>query len=221
MDEKSIKELARQLRKPEGELAEQVIRKMNESNAEMNRQTIAALDVKPRDYILEIGMGNGKHVKEILEKSANLKYSGVDYSEEMVHMAKELNQQLIRQNKVDFTLGSADKLPFRDNTFDKVITVNTIYFWEHPEVELKEIQRVLKNKGELILGIRPKESMQKFPFVQYNFKLYSELELVDLLQKAGYTIKEIKLHQEKEIILDEKKYKLETLLVKAEVRKEH
>src|SRR5690606_5227869 len=128
-DEETFKEIAKQLRKPKGEIGHQVAVKMNESNAEMNRRAIEELNLTTNNHLLEIGMGNGLFVKEIYSKQEDIQYTGLDYSEQMVEEAIKINQQLINLGKVKFNLGTADQIPFHDNSFDKVLTVNTIYFW--------------------------------------------------------------------------------------------
>ena len=59
MDEEKLKTIAAQLRQPSGEYAIEVGKKMNEGNHDINLYTIKALNLKPGDNILEIGMGNG------------------------------------------------------------------------------------------------------------------------------------------------------------------
>jgi ubiquinone/menaquinone biosynthesis C-methylase UbiE len=48
-------------------------------------------------------------------------------------------------------------LPFEDNRFDKAFSIHSIYFWEQPKNVLKEINRVLKPTGKIVLTVLPKE----------------------------------------------------------------
>lgn len=77
-----------------------------------------------------------------------------------------------------FPASSSDKMPFADNSFDKVFCINVIYFWEQPAEHLKEIYRVLKPGGKFYTTIRSKESMAEMPFTKYGFNMYSQSEWV-------------------------------------------
>src|SRR5690349_11633365 len=87
------KTLACQLRHPEGELGIKVGENMNKGNRLMNVETIRQLQVADNDNILEIGMGNGFFVKDILGAAENVRYSGCDFSETMIKEASVLNKE--------------------------------------------------------------------------------------------------------------------------------
>lgn len=186
MNEKLLKNIAVQLRKPQGELAVQVGEKMNVGNLQINLLTIDALDLKGSENILEIGMGNGFFVKNILLKHPNVKYSGCDYSEIMVQQAKIINAEFISAGRAQFHQTSAHELPFENATFDKVFTINTIYFWDEASIVLAEISRVLKPKGQIIIAIRPRVTMQHYPFIKYGFNMFSKEELAALLTENNF-----------------------------------
>lgn len=147
MDEEILKTIAGQLRKPTGEYATQVGEKMNEGNLHINLITIEALNIVPEDNILEIGMGNGYFVKNILSIDKSIKYTGCDYSEIMVEECNKQNETFITTGQAKFIIADAKELPFGNETFDKVFSINTIYFWDNPNIVLAEIVRVLKSKG--------------------------------------------------------------------------
>jgi ubiquinone/menaquinone biosynthesis C-methylase UbiE len=195
MDEETLKQVAAQLRKPEGEAGKQVGLRMNTGNELMNRAAIAALAIEPGDNILEIGMGNGYFVKDILQYP-DVTYSGCDYSLTMVEEAIALNPELVKTARAAFLLAQAHTLPFKDQTFSKAFTVNTIYFWEDPARELGEINRVLQPGALLVIAIRPKHSMQNYPFVQYGFRLFETAEVQNLLHQHGFTVTHAVAQQE-------------------------
>jgi ubiquinone/menaquinone biosynthesis C-methylase UbiE len=55
------------------------------------------------------------------------------------------------------SLGEAAHIPYPDQRFDKAFAVHVIYFWPQPQQELREIRRVLRPGGLLVLGHRPKD----------------------------------------------------------------
>ncbi len=82
---------------------------------------------------------------------------------------KKIIQTNIADGKLILQLGSSDKLPFADNSFDKVFCINVVYFWDEPQKHLQEISRVLKPGGKFYATIRTKESMELMPFTKYGF----------------------------------------------------
>lgn len=186
--EEEYKEIAAQLRKPEGKFGTVVAEKMNEGNLLMNQNTIKALDISDGDSVLEIGMGNGFFVKDILSLADNVKYTGCDYSEDMVRLAQNVNTSFIDEGKARFFHCTAEKLPVGDASIDILLTVNTLYFWEDHTAILSEFRRVLNQSGKLVLSFRPAEVMELYPPTKYNFDYYSKEEAADLLTEHGFEI---------------------------------
>lgn len=127
MDEAALQNIAQQLRQPHGEFARQVGEIMNAGNGYINRSAIEALQAQPGDQVLEIGMGNGFFVRELLAADPTVQYTGADFSEVMVEEANQRNAGLIENGQVYFRLASAGPLPFAAEVFHTVFTVNTVY----------------------------------------------------------------------------------------------
>ena len=216
MNEEIFKGIAAQLRQPSGDYAIQVGEKMNEGNRHINISTIEALDLKKGDNILEIGMGNGFFVKDIVLAANTIRYTGCDYSEIMVEEATKQNEQFVKTGQVQFYLTSADHLNFKNETFDKVFSVNTIYFWDNHESIFSEIWRVLKPKGQLILSIRPRAVMEHYPFVKYGFQMFSKNELSILVAESNFKVITTIEKEEPEQEINGEKMAVETLIICAE-----
>jgi ubiquinone/menaquinone biosynthesis C-methylase UbiE len=176
------KMVAKQLRKPSGLLASKVGNEMNRSNSELYDLTIDAMQLTNNESVLEIGFGNGKFFDKLFSVADNLQISGLDFSEEMVKAATVNNPSTSNSGALTLTFGSSDKIPFADNSFDKVFCINVIYFWEQPAAHLKEIYRVLKPGGKFYTTIRSKESMAEMPFTKYGFNIYSQDEWMNILE---------------------------------------
>lgn len=184
LSESELEQMAQQLRCPDGENGIEVAEMMNYTNSNIITKAITSLQIKDNDIILEIGPGNGNHVKDIVSKGNNISYNGVDISETMIAEAGRINGGLA---DVGFTLSDGDTIPFEDNYFDKVFTVNTIYFWKNPKNYAKEIYRVLKPGGMLSIGFIPKSTMQYIPFAKYGFTLYDVESVNSILKYCGFT----------------------------------
>jgi SAM-dependent methyltransferase len=186
MDQHTLRHIAAQLRKPEGDIAAQVGEKMNEGNRHLNLRVIEKLSVRPGEHLLEIGMGNGAFVPSLLSVDPAVRYTGCDYSPEMVREARVRNEKWVAGGQARFVEATAEALPFPAGAFDCVFTVNTIYFWESPQLVLEQVYRVLKPGGRLLIALRPKATMQHYPFVPYGFRLYDADEVASLLAAAGF-----------------------------------
>lgn len=216
MDEETLKAIAGQLRQPTGEYAIQVGEKMNEGNLHINLNTFEALNLVAGDNILEIGMGNGFFVKNILSADNSIKYTGCDFSEIMVYEARKQNENFITGGQAQFLKADANELPFDKEFFDKVFSINTIYFWDNPQIVLAEIWRVLKPKGQIIISVRPKYIMEHYPFVKYGFKTFSKDDLTELIAQNNFKVIDIIEKDEPEVEINGELTKTATLLVKAE-----
>lgn len=215
MNEETAKAVASQLRKPAGDMGIEVGLTMNTGNLYINQYVINILKSGSPGNVLEIGMGNGYFVKDILAIDSSVRYSGCDYSETMIEEATKMNRAFIDEGRVRFDLSTASSMPYADTTFDTVFTINTVYFWENPDKELAEIRRVLKPTGQFIIAIRPKHAMEKFPFVKHGFNMFSSEDLSEVLKKNQFNVTDILEQQEPEIEFKGQPLRGESLIITA------
>lgn len=177
-------------RKPEGELGERLIDNMNKNHEGLALWSLSHMNISKTDVILDIGCGGGVNVKRFLEMTENKVY-GIDYSELAVERSSKLNQSEIEDGRCEIIMGSVSNLPFEDNTFDVVTAFETVYFWPNFVNDLKEINRVLKDSGIMFIANEalPKENdkRQKEIVELLDMKIYSQDELVESLNKAGFS----------------------------------
>ena len=186
MEEETARQIASQLRKPQGEHGLEVGKKMNEGNKQLIDAALSLIKDENPSTILEIGHGNASHLQQLFEHLPEAFYNGLDYSEDMISSARELNEKLLKDGKARFFLGEANNIPLPDESIDVVFAVNVLYFWDNPSIELAEIRRVLKCGGKLILGVRPRHTMLMFPFTNYNFTMYTKEELLELMEQNKF-----------------------------------
>ncbi len=196
-DKDFLQQLAKQLSCPANTEGIEVANNMHENNIGMTRKTIDGLNISKGDLILELGHGNCKHLPEILSRAEHTSYYGLEISELMQKQASVANNAAIEANRASFHLYNGNNIPFSDNTFSKILTVNTIYFWESPEDFIKEIYRVLKPGGTFAIGFADKDFMESLPFTAYGFDLYSKDRINTLAEAAHFKIKEISSFTEK------------------------
>ncbi|ASW74157.1 methyltransferase type 11 [Chryseobacterium piperi] len=196
MEKDELKILARNLANPQGEKGIEIGEMMNATNISMTLESIKTLLIEDDERILEIGPGNAGHLKNILNRARNLNYTGIDISETMYNEAKKLNKDF--ESQAEFILYEGKKLPFGDQVFDKIFTVNTVYFWEDPVAFLNEIYRILKDDGTFVLTFGQRRFMETLPFTEYNFTMYSNSEMEQLISESHF--KRMKISEKEEDI---------------------
>jgi ubiquinone/menaquinone biosynthesis C-methylase UbiE len=187
---------ARHLANPEGDIGLAIANNLNSINAKVLAWAFKAIAPDQGNRILEIGFGNGHTIPELLELAEGLSYAGIDISRTMIDEATRFNAALIADRRVAVRLGTSSRIPFPDAAFDRALAVNTLYFWSDPAVDLKEIRRVLKAGGKLVLGSMSPTGAEGNPMFKHGFRFYSREELVKLLGAAGFADNSIDVHHE-------------------------
>ena len=198
MTTSELKTLEKQLSRPEGTFGIELGKRMNKSNMSMTLETIKAAQIADNFNVLELGHGICGHLLTVLQQAENISYQGLEVSELIVEEAKRINKNLINQDN-NFTLYNGVNIPFSENQFGVVFSVNTIYFWKKPQKVMAEISRVLKTNGIALLTYAEKEFMKKLPFVMDKFKLYDVTDIDNLLDKSILQIERI-IEKEEQVI---------------------
>lgn len=198
----SPQELARHLKHPDGEIGKQVAFTMNRGNKHFCLHSYEMLDPGDNQEILEIGMGNGFFVKDLLSMAKGIKYTGADYSPTMVNDSIHLNRAFIDDGSARFLQASIDSLPFNEDSFDRITTTNTIYFWPDPARNALELLRILKPGGMLMIAYRSKSFLDNIEFAKHGFMKYDTKDVERLLIKSGYHNIQTKMINEPELDFD-------------------
>ncbi len=138
-------------KKPRGDEGRQMLERMNESHGDVTMWALHKLEFSRGDNVLDIGCGGGATLKRLSRLVPDGHVTGVDYSPVSVKLSAELNEDEIRSGKTEVIEASVDSLPFNDDVFDKIVTVESFYFWPDPAENLKEVRRVLKTGGSFII----------------------------------------------------------------------
>ncbi len=178
---------AKQFKKPSGILGKYISKKLLKMNAATNDWVIENCMIKPSDLILELGYGPGYAVEKIAPMLDTGKIYGIDFSRLMYKHASRRNRKVIKAGKAELFTGSVDALPFENDHFDLVFGVNIVYFWSDPGREIREILRVLKPGGRVVLYHTDRESLRKIPVATEKvFTAYTAVELEALLSSQGF-----------------------------------
>lgn len=116
-------------------------------NRERNQWTLSLLHICPTDHLLEIGFGPGWAIQRASELAFDGWVAGVDHSATMLSQARFRNRRSIQSGRVELRHGTATSIPFEDESFDKVYTVNSFHEWGDSAKGLQEAKRVLEPGG--------------------------------------------------------------------------
>jgi len=122
------------------------------------------LDLNEDEIILDAGSGEGSYSLQFAINNG-CTVIGVDLSKENIEKAKKRAKDL-RVNNVQFISGDLCDLPFSNNIFDKAICLEVLEHISKDDRAIIELNRVLKEKGELILTI-PHEQVETRRFLYF------------------------------------------------------
>jgi SAM-dependent methyltransferase len=183
-------EMAKMLGKPEGEVGRAVGEMMNRANANITSAVYQRLMLRDHDRVLEIGYGNGRLLPGLMALADEMTYVGLDRAETMVTEATAHNAELVAAGRASFRRGSAEAIPSKDESFDRVFAVNVIYFWPDPVRALAEMRRILRPGGLSIVAsvvMAPGEEPPPFAKPEYGFHRRSREALLALHRDARFS----------------------------------
>jgi SAM-dependent methyltransferase len=150
---------------------------------------LAKMRFAPAETILDVGSGGGWLVRELASRVPQGRATGMDLSDEMVNRARD-NSGAFRNT--EFIVGSVDAIPRAANSFDKVVSVESSYYWPDPAAGIREIFRVLRPGGGsawiLINYYRDNPYCHQWAkLISIPMHLLSGDEWAQLFRSAGFT----------------------------------
>jgi ubiquinone/menaquinone biosynthesis C-methylase UbiE len=154
--------------------------------------TISLLGLRPEDQVLEIGFGAGRAIELVAAQTVNGHISGIDLSQEMVRSATCRNARGIKAGRVTLRQGNVTALPFADGQFDKVFSIQTLYFWPDLSRALAEIFRVLKSGGILVITLSTGTTDGTGSSSLEHYQQVVEEQIIPGMKQLGFTQAEIR-----------------------------
>ncbi len=159
---------------------------------EATRKLIEACHIDKDSYVLDVGCGVGITTC-YLARESGCKVVGVDLSEMMIEKSKKKARRKNVEDKVEFKIGDAQDLPFRNGVFDAVISESVVAFSKDKQKVINEYARVTKPGG--YVGINEVTWVETPPpeLVKYLYRALGQAEFLypdgwkDLLEKATLT----------------------------------
>ena len=140
---------------------------------------------------LDLGCGNGKTVSTLID--GGFEVTGIDFSETAIQQCRE------RFPRAEFVVGSIDKLPFPDSTFDFVTAVHVLEHLDDAQLSttVGEVSRVLKDGGFVFIRSFTGRDMrsEKRSDSDIFYRFYEVEDIVDAFK--GFSVVSAELKEER------------------------
>lgn len=188
-----------QCRKPWGRSGRRLLKVMNVTHSDLADWALRQVSIRAGDTILDVGCGGGRTIEKLAAVPGVGAVYGIDYSASSVATARTTNDRAIREGRVQIDLGTVSRLPYADRSFDLVTAIETHYYWPDLVSDLREVQRVLKPGGQVVLVAEAYEGPHSTLTSRVTMKLIRARYLtarqhVALLADAGFS--EIHVNEE-------------------------
>ena len=178
---------------------------MNTINKAMYKRTVALMDVPQGEKVLDIGYGNG-YLLKMLDKACKANLYGIDISADMQSLAMKKNKSAVQEGRMHLCVGDCCNLPYEDENFAAVTSINTVYFWRDTLKGLQEIKRCLKHGSCFYNVVYTKKWLDTLSYTEKGFKKFEPEQLAQLGYEAGFADVEVQeIVKEKSFVVVYKK----------------
>ena len=184
-DEKLQQEFNRWANQGEGE-------KMETHHRNITEKTIRLMNLRPGERVLDLGCGSGwatRLLARIVGEGPEGfgQAVGLDISDEMVRQARAASKDF---DNVMFVCGSAQQIPWEENFFDKMLSVESFYYYPDQSRVLGELFRVMAPLGRMFILINLYKdnpySLQWVDKLKVPVHVRSAAEYVELLKQHAF-----------------------------------
>ena len=166
--------------------------KMERHHLDITWKTIRLMDLRPGDRVLDLGCGSGWATRLVARLVADGpegfgQVVGVDVSDEMIRQARAASKDF---ENILYVWGSAQEIPWEENFFDKMISVESFYYYPDQDQALAELFRVMAPHGRMFILINLYKdnpySLQWVDKLKVPVQVRSEAEYIELLKRHAF-----------------------------------
>ncbi len=144
-----------------------------------------ALDLlvpEAREALLDVGIGGGGLLARLADKGPRY-LAGADISAPVVERARRRFR-----GRAEIVQAGAETVPFPDGSFDGVTSVSVLHFWADLDPPMREIARLLRPGGRLVLVFEPPEALRRWPGHVHGFHLWEVEQVIAAAERAGFRL---------------------------------
>ena len=171
-----------------GHLGARWLERVERNDEENTDQVIENMELKPDDWVADMGAGSGYYAFRVAEKVPDGKVFAVDIQEEMIAIMKDKQKNHPTTN-IEFVLNQPKKTKLPEGQLDKVFMVDVYHELDYPQEIMQDIYRSLKPNGQFIL-LEYRMEDPKVP-IKLLHKM-TEKQAVKELAAVGFKLKENK-----------------------------
>src|SRR5437870_8368621 len=165
---------------------------MERHHLNITEKTIRLMGLRPGERVFDLGCGSGWATRLLARLVADGaegfgQVVGVDVSDEMIRQARALSKDF---ENILYIWGSAQQIPWEENFFDKMLSVESFYYYADQDRALSELFRVMAPHGRMFILINLYKdnpySLQWVDKLKVLVHVRSEAEYVELLRKHAF-----------------------------------
>src|SRR5271166_2861629 len=166
--------------------------KMERHHLDITAKTIRLMDLRPGERVLDLGCGAGWATRLLARLVADGpegfgQVVGIDVSDEMIRRARTASKDF---ENILYVWGSAQQIPWEENFFDKMLSVESFYYYADQERALAELFRVMAPRGRMFILINLYKdnpySLQWVDKLKVPVHVRSEAEYIELLKRHAF-----------------------------------
>jgi SAM-dependent methyltransferase len=161
---------------------------MEQDHLPITLPVLEKMRLAPAGNVLDVGCGAGWLSRRLAQLVPAGRVVGMDISDEMVRRARRAS---IEHGNLVFVVGGAEEIPWEANFFSHAISVESAYYWPDPAAGLREIFRVLRERGSAWILINyyhdNPHCHQWGALLPVPANLFSAEEWADRFRDAGFT----------------------------------
>jgi ubiquinone/menaquinone biosynthesis C-methylase UbiE len=166
--------------------------KMERHHLDITEKAIRKMELRPGERVLDLGCGSGWATRLLARLVSDGpegfgQVVGVDVSDEMIRQARAASKEF---ENILYVWGSAEKIPWEENFFDKVLSVESFYYYPDQDRALMELFRVMAPRGSMFILINlykdNEYSLQWVDKLKVPVHVRSKDEYIELLKKHAF-----------------------------------